>query len=1013
MFIKNLLFGRYGYYARQCILRKPVKMMLVLGLSGLMFYDVRSEGNSIGGKFVFSGTRQEKIFINNESFETARGKSAPAISLSYADLPPDSQFAVNILYLGSKNMGTKNENNGWWTCKIPETAIGKIEFRLLVIETSRPFRLRITNVGSQDKPFIHDFSINTDDVGKWLTLKFDDGIVRNLRGVKWQIIEKDADVHLELTQATGSLADGGKIDLVVPERFMVEFNVPEKFQKQGDMQSLDGRVILSMGGGFTGMEQTQPCIIKFKELFPNLAVGPLGCFRQSVVVRRNQYVSLDIPMLFQLTESIDLGGYLAKFDAFNWKAKGKSRNEMTDRREWYGIGADDYHSGSYAHPAMLDAHKGVIDALARTGAIEYQLVDAAQWEMSGVGDSDLAVYKEILNGRDDGFDWVDFDGSKRRINFAGYFDRCFGIKLTPKLLGIADYNAFTIPASPPGKDSSPEEIRRNAVFYALKRYTMLSFFSRLGEYANEQGVRVTAMPLNCSAFGQGMPHTDILQAQYVDLCNTDSFFNPIDCFLDEWLLVSDGGALRMPSFAASYAQTAKAAGSRIRLINESGQAGDQKPPYRDPRYNYMLYYMLAAALEANSLQCDFLNSWSHPYITIQAMLSPESKFYYSRFVDQVFAFSSFNDAKSDRAKLPDQQGEIVSFWRSPELWMMKSDQLNLGKFAWEDLHYPVEFLRPGMESLPVFKNTKLVLDEMHGHSDAHVKSMTRWLEAAPGRILVLTPTAAGHKFDGSEILPVYTGEKFSLNDTAAYAPLGITGVFPSQNQAAGILKSCVSNFSMPSASAIDLPAGGIYDYKGKGIENVLSAGKTPLLSRIVFKNGSQVYLLHYLPGSKKTRELDMQIIRTLCALQHISPVVADGQDFFATVFQIPVGEEEKGELLLLFDKQMANRQFVPGKKSYQNFQPYQSGLAAKTAKLQLPDGNYLIYNFFEDQITPCTVKSGNQTELTLAGVSGAMFYILPQTDFGKKKLAELQQRRNSLISYINPQLLQYLQDNVE
>ncbi|MDR0933413.1 MAG: hypothetical protein LBM70_10420 [Victivallales bacterium] len=948
-----------------------------------------------GAEFKYSGTDDEIALLNDIYLFRYIGNELK-FALAYDQLPEGAKFSVDLL---SKASAGKRIN---LLASFPQSDITGIEFLCRGVEGKGQLI-----IGMGDRATYNQKAMNIENGGAWQRIEFSDGKTRNLGHITWALVSSASPFRVQLANVKLLLADGKKLELYDPSRTLICFDTNGIPTPEGKSPSMDGRAILGMGGGYASMENTMLTIAEIRNLFDNIAIAPDFDFK-SIAPLRNDYLALDVPMSYQTTESQEIGGFLGRHKAFGALANGFSRNTVLDRGKWSMPVF--YHSGDYGHPAMLEANCRIIDALAKAGINDYIIPDSGWWMnvSTGFSPADLKAFREALNGSDSGIDWTNFDGKKSKIHFLDYFQERFGVRLTPQLLGLKNFNEF-VPADKRGGDS-PEEIRRVATFFALKRYVLLRFFSSLGAYGKSKGVNVVAMPLNCSSFGQGMARLDAYQADHFDLADTNVFFSPETPAIGRpGEIPAEAGLFGILVRGRTYREFKKLNGTKLRLFHEAGQAG-ANIPYRDPRLDYVLYYAATAATGADSLQSDFLSSYTRRGLPKWSDFSDPTKlFHHSRFVSQAASVAGFLDAYAVKPQLPDNQGFIVSLPRSADFFAVKDDS-TMGEIARRELGYPVEFAAAEILNTPASNGTRIVLDDMRGHTSKQVKAVSEFLKNGSDRIVVLTPLALGHSFDGSDLLPAYTGEYYGINDAGAYAEFGVKSIEKKTEEKPGIIRKSDSEFSFPAAVKIN---GAVYNVKGEGFETVAEWKNMPLIQRKKLSNGNCLYLLGYQPGHKDDFALDRAVLAGIIGSSGAKPVWSNSnRDVLVHPFKITLPESESAMVYAIFDtRPYRNFVFQNGVPSWKNFMKYETKLSDIVVDIPTGDANgQIIYELISGESRNA---DSSDLKFTLDGKSARLYFVLPNTPAGQKFLTGLKKRHEFLTGYATPDLIEFLNDNKE
>lgn len=909
-------------------------------------------------QFRYSGLPEERTLLNNVNALIYGGKFIRC-ALSQQDLPAGVHFA---LLMEGTSPAEQRQNI---IMAFPPFKTERVEFFYRALSGSGEL---IVGVGNQETYNRKTFQLDSED-RSWKTAVFSDRKTRELGSVTFAFVTDGSPLLFEIAGAKLFSPDGKAQDIIMPNHSPFDMTgVPAPTEKA---PALEGRAIIGMGGGYAASSPAIEAVEKIADLFgcDKIAIAPLHNF-SSIAKKRNIYVEKGIPLSYQTTEAFEIGGFLATHGGFGENATGFSRNRELDRRKW-PHGAN-YHAGDFCHPAMPEAFKHILDKLSDVGIHDFIMPDVAWWHRSSAGYSkaDEKAFREYLLGQDNGVEVADLQGGTRRIKFPEYFERSFGVKLEPALLGLEKFDNFEPSGWHQTAERSPEMRRYRAVFYALRRYGLLRFLDEIGAYGKTKGVNVVAMPINCSCFGQGMARLDGLLAVNFDLCDGNAFNSPESpAYGRPGELSAEAGIFGMIARGMSRGEAVKASGTKLRLIHETGQAGSSIP-YRDPRLEYALYYALTGATAADTIQLDFLSSYSHGLPTWEMLSDPAQRFHHSRLVSKIFVIAAFLDVRDMKLLPLANRGEIVSIVRSPDYFAVKND-FGMGDIAWRKLLYPVEFIDRIMLDAPfIDQKTRLVFADGKGHTPAEVNSLSRYLKSGKGRTVVLTPLSAGHKFDGTDILPAYYGEASNINDKKAYAEFGIRSI---------------------------IGENGKYAFDLEGFQPVAQENQTPLLSKKILANGNRLYIFH-----REIKPEDKPLLGNILAETGSAPFGKGAEDLLVQRFSLPSG----GKAFALFDRRpYLNFAFHSG-AGKANLMRYESGLAS--ASITVPGGEGVLYELISGEKKS---YSGKELELSTDGKASKLYFLLPETPAGKAELKKLEDRHRFLKQYITEDLLNFLKDN--
>lgn len=135
--------------------------------------------------------------------------------------------------------------------------------------------------------------------------------------------------------------EGNVIDAIAPERHFLAFDSAAVPAPEGKSPSMNGRVILGMGGGYAAIPASIDAIEKIAGIFGNdrFAIAPDFDYGR-IAPLRNDYLRRDLPMSYQTTPVREAGGFFGAHGAFG------EGFQMDVRR------------GTYAQKLGLDSYDG-------------------------------------------------------------------------------------------------------------------------------------------------------------------------------------------------------------------------------------------------------------------------------------------------------------------------------------------------------------------------------------------------------------------------------------------------------------------------------------------------------------------------------------------------------------------------------------------------------------------------------------------------------------------------------
>ena len=297
--------------------------------------------------FRYSGTAAERALLNNMS-ALMFGGNAIRCALSTRDLPEGISCA--LLVEGTSPAG-RRENI---LVAFPHSRVAGAELRYRAL--SGRGRL-ILGLGSGENYRQREVTLDPGD-GGWKDASYADERIRDLTYVTIAFVTEGEPLLFEVAGLKIRTPEGNVIDAIAPERHFLAFDSAAVPEPEGKSPSMNGRVILGMGGGYAALPASTDAIEKIAGIFggDRFAIAPDFDYSQ-IAPLRNDYFRRDLPMSYQTTLVREVGGFFGAHGAFGEGLSGFSRNRELDRRKWPG-GAQ-YHGGSFCHPAAAEAHKKI------------------------------------------------------------------------------------------------------------------------------------------------------------------------------------------------------------------------------------------------------------------------------------------------------------------------------------------------------------------------------------------------------------------------------------------------------------------------------------------------------------------------------------------------------------------------------------------------------------------------------------------------------------------------------
>lgn len=764
-----------------------------------------------------------------------------------------------------------------------------------------------------------------------------------------------------------SLADQTRELIINPDRGDFQFEVQAQPAWPAANEDGVGKVVLGMNGKYASSDTGKQSLLDFQTwLFPNLYYmgnTHLNYLQES----RNFLNAHNIGVGLQMGHSYGLNNFLTRNEAWGYNFSGESRNltpGIGDFGQWN-------HGNDYLHPQYAEAFQWAIRQAAGVKMDEIQLIDHRITKMNGDlahSETDRAVYRELLKGNDGGVVFKKLDGTVETVTFWEYFRRFNGFVYTPADLGLDSWDAYTpLTAAKVNSNAASDYDRINYyIFIHLTKYALLESTQQFGQYAVQQGIRLSIVP-NGEGFDNGIDPIGLYQLADVPVVAWEFFRSPLQ--------VKD---LYMES---AYIQESIALYDKnLRLVSETGHNGTGEPYYA-PELAYVTHYDASLSLGAKSLENDWMDD-SFSYVALDREHYPAK---FARTLDLYEKGTAFNHAFADQASVNRAYQDQVVVLRRPGGNFVRTEEPYQLYNAVRALNVPAHAVK--YEEFEHFSGSAKVLVNDYSAQPHDLKErLVDWIDETPGRSLVLHGFGPGTLMGGTNYSAAWGWDWSRMTAPGYYEDvLGSALVADSSKGKAGTVVSLLPQWAdlLPAALAADIP-GGLYT--GGGQETVAALNGDPLVSRTLRPNGNYVYYLHYRPNQAVTAELERGIMSAILKEQGVALMTEQADGLVVNGYV----QDNGVQIYAAYDT--ASLGGTP------NVFPYEATGLDRSFKVR-PGGlqsAWIVYDLLGDRVLQAEADASGLVALELTDVTAALFYLIPEEPGWEQELQRLQDRRTDI-----------------
>lgn len=392
-----------------------------------------------------------------------------------------------------------------------------------------------------------------------------------------------------------------------------------------------------------------------------------------------------------------------------------------------------YHGISIFDERAFLPLRATIDEMAKNGISEYLMIDyiwpwRGRW---GYDDATREAFRRDLTGEDAGLLYRSSPGEKyRKIGFFDYLRLFTDYRYTPESLGLKSFRDYSPVTEKQASRGSVYEKRNLFLFLALYHYEYLKFLQKTGLYANSKGIRMVA-GTNPEDIANGNDHYLSANLQGVDKLGYEFFGSPAGTFA--WYH-------NMRFFSGHL----KKMGKDIYIIGEINNGGHGKTKY-SPEAAYAFFYDLSSAAKPSDYNNQYMEApWDGRL--------PSTPYHQGRYGHWAAGAYAFLQSFRERPELPSpRQTAVIASRNILEYQSGFSNGMkqagNLSLFL-DQLHY--SFDSAGKEGLfdGFCDAADILVFNPAESSSMHFAAARKWLDAVPGRRLILHSSVPFSQFNG-------------------------------------------------------------------------------------------------------------------------------------------------------------------------------------------------------------------------------------------------------------------------
>ncbi|RRJ94912.1 hypothetical protein Ga0100231_001710 [Opitutaceae bacterium TAV4] len=777
-------------------------------------------------------------------------------------------------------------------------------------------------------------------------------------------------VQLVMESPILHLKDGRALLAWDPSRRLAQFGInslPPPPTLPPLLPAAKGRFLIGKGGSLVGGESGRAIMLDLKRHIPALGIaanqGMAYLAEQADWLRRH-----DIGVVYQQGGAWGLSEIITAHDGWLANPAGVSRN--TQPGAFGMVGLMKYYDMTL--PELRDAFRQAFEAARRNGVPEFQIVES-YWNWAGgfwgTGPGTLRRLRDTLAGRDDGIEWRTAAAatttpvaSVPRLGFHDFFRLHNGFTLQPSDIGLTSWEQFAPPQLPGARAArTSEEWRHYFLMMNLTRYEVSKFYGEIGRLAQAAGVKLATV-INGENYDNSFDLLALMAQPGVASVGHEYFGNPRH-YLDRSFERGD-----------VLATLSRVSGTEIRAIVESNAGGGGGRPYYDPQVAYAAALATWAADKPGSVENDWL-SWYPDDLRPGAKNNIERE----RHADFVLKGLASAYAREGAWKMaaPEKSFAIVRTRQLNEFGAPERPLLQiLRDDAWPRVSLDFSEARFLGEH---FRSGRILIGEWSHCTPDDIVWLESWLDAQPGRTLVMTGWRPGKRPDGTNYNGFDQKTYTRMNSPEAFARLLQSTVTSGDILVAGPASSTwLDSGTLPQHEIRINRHYATTPLSGASRTTTLAGiGKLPLLTSVARSNGSRVIYFHYDP-TEETSAFDRAVLQKLASEAGIAPEFLVSGNLMLRRF-----DGDDGTLVAAFDSdwmQAFRFAYDPGAGLRMKWRwdgpPASVKLAAATLR-QPATGtrNVHLVDLLDGTVKSVTTDAAGQIELKLDGVGCRLWIV--------------------------------------
>lgn len=639
-------------------------------------------------------------------------------------------------------------------------------------------------------------------------------------------------------------------------------------------------------------------------------------------------------------------------------------------------------------PKYQDFFKKKLQNTAKLGVNNFKQVDFVwPWNQRyGYDDLTVSLFRDYLNGKDEGLNILQADGSSKKVKFWDYFEYYRGLRFNPKDLNLNNWGEF-FPVKEEAiysKESSLYERRNLIVFFLLYHYAHLNQYQQMGTWAKEVGA-VHEASVNPESLYNACDNIFITRLKDFGTVYYEYFGSPLN---------AEAAYL----FMNSYLLDAQKVGKKLGLIKELGQGGHGRP-HNTPVIEYVHNFDLSS----NGFSY-YHNEWEEG--TFQQMLDPNEKYYNNRWrvwLAGAYGYKQARDLETFRPKAKAVQLANRSGGFYTESWVWDANIRNTFGSDLLAAYVDVESLAPTqMEEL--LKYDTLFYTPIYTPKN-QIKNLNNYL--AKGKKRVITHSFIPYSLDRGvnyfhwEELPHQIAHH-ALDNLQNSQEWILSPIFKDLKFATGEVKGNVK-FGNENLGETTIPE--YWSWSPKNGKVIATIGDKPLITVAKDRFDNEFVYLH-----ARLSRIDAKLRRKLVALMSEkldfgSIAKANGENpLIMHKYEL---KNVAGDAIAIYDRDVLEKTgsvlgYRPQEDWKKTMYQYKSDGTKSAADYKVKSaGEYLVYYPLSNRLEKVKVGEDKLVKLSLNGTFAEIVFVGQATPEWEKFIAEQQVKHKEIFANIN------------